>query len=317
VGGTADSDACRIAMKRRILSLLPSATEIIAALGATDEQVGRSHECDFPASVVRLPICTAPKVKVDGTSEEIHQSVTALLQRDLSVYRVESEIVRDLRPDVLVTQVQCDVCAVSLRDVEALLAAWLGVDVPRIVALNPSTLASIFTDIAAVAASIGRDPGHLLQRMRERVDAIADRARRAGRRPTVATIEWISPLMTAGNWIPELIDLAGGTDLLGPAGEHSPWIGIEQLAAADPDVIVIFPCGFSIERTHGELPVLTKNSVWRSLRAVRNGQVFVADGNQFFNRPGPRIVESLEILGEILHPETFDFGHRGKCWVSA
>jgi iron complex transport system substrate-binding protein len=304
-------------MTRRILSLLPSATEIIAALGARDELVGRSHECDFPASVVRLPICTAPKVSVDGTSEEIHASVTAVLERDLSVYRVEAEVVRDLQPDVIVTQVQCDVCAVSLRDVEALLAAWLGVDVPRIVALNPSTLESIFTDIAKVAGAIGRDPCHLLRSMRERIDTIADRARRAETRPSVATVEWISPLMTAGNWMPELVDLAGGTNLLGKAGEHSPWVEMDELVTADPDVIVVSPCGFSIERSLDELPVLMQNNTWHSLRAVRNGRVFVADGNQFFNRPGPRIVESLEILGEILHPETFDFGHRGAGWVSA
>jgi iron complex transport system substrate-binding protein len=290
----------------RIVSLLPSATEIVCALGGRRDLVGRSHECDFPASVERLPVCTEPKVRIDGDSNEIHASVTEILRSDISVYRVHSELLRELRPDVIVTQVQCDVCAVSLRDVEASIADWMGIEPPRIVALNPATIAGVFDDIRAVARAIGRDSDELISTMQGRIDAIARRTRRTKSPPRMATVEWISPLMAAGNWVPELIELAGGENLFGRAGEHSPWIDIEEIADADPDVIVIFPCGFSIDRTLADMPLLTSQSVWRDLRAVRTGHIFVADGNQYFNRPGPRIVESLEILAEILHDETTD-----------
>ncbi|HSP13895.1 MAG TPA: cobalamin-binding protein [Thermoanaerobaculia bacterium] len=302
---------------RRILSLLPSATEIVAALGASNELVGRSHECDFPAEVARLPVCTAPKVRVTGTSEEIHRSVTEVLERDISVYRVDGEMLRSLRPDVIVTQVQCDICAVSLRDVEAVVGEWMGGDEPRIVALNPSTVSSICSDIGLVAEAIGRDARGLLRTMQVRIDAMAGRAQSAAARPVIATIEWISPLMAAGNWVPELIELAGGRNALGMAGRHSPWIHVADLMATDPDIIVVMPCGFSIEKSLADLPLLTGDATWRSLRAVRNGRVFVADGHSFFNRPGPRIVESLEILAEMVHPELFDFGHRQTDWVVA
>jgi iron complex transport system substrate-binding protein len=302
-------------MTRRIVSLLPSATEIVCALGGGGELVGRSHECDFPVAVERLPVCTAPKMRVDGNSIDIHASVTEVLANDISVYRVHSEVLRELKPDVIVTQVQCDVCAVSLRDVEASLADWMEVEAPRIVALNPATIDGVCDDITAVGCAIGRDARGYIEAMRARMDEIARRAREVDSRPRVATIEWISPLMTAGNWVPELIELAGGENLLGRAGEHSPWIDLEAFAQADPDVIVLFPCGFTIDRSIADLPLLTSQPAWRELRAVRNGKVFVADGNQFFNRPGPRIVESLEILAEILHPELFDFDHAVTGWV--
>jgi iron complex transport system substrate-binding protein len=289
----------------RIVSLLPSATEIVCALGAGDALVGRSHECDFPTAIAHLPVCTEPKIRVDGNSDEIHASVAEILRNDISVYRVYSETLHELRPDVIVTQVQCDVCAVSLRDVEASIGDWIGIDVPRIVALNPATIDGIYGDIDAVGRAIGRSSSAVIDEMTRRIEQIARRARMATSRPRVATVEWISPLMTAGNWIPELIDLAGGVNLFGRTGKHSQWIDFEAFAGADPDVIVVFPCGFSIARAIADLPI------WPELRA----DVFVADGNQFFNRPGPRIVESLEILAEILHPELFDFGHRGIDWI--
>ncbi|GAC1394903.1 MAG: cobalamin-binding protein [Thermoanaerobaculia bacterium] len=291
----------------RIVSLLPSATEIVCALGAGAELVGRSHECDFPAGLQRVPICTEPKVRVDGDSAEVHGSVTAVLENDISVYRVHSALLRELRPDVIITQIQCDICAVSLRDVEASIANWLEVDVPRIVALNPSTLDSIFADVETVGAAIARDSREVVARMRQRVHDIARRAATAATRPRVATIEWISPLMAAGNWIPEIIELAGGECVFGRSGEHSSWIDPVEFARADADVVLAFPCGFSIDRTLADLPLLDAS--------LRDGNLFVADGNQFFNRPGPRIVESVEILAEIIHPELFDFGHGGRAWV--
>ena len=282
-----------------IVSLLPSATEIVCALGAGDELVARSHECDFPAHVSRLPVVTAPKVRVDGNSEEIHASVTEVLRNDISVYSVDAELLRALKPDVIVTQVQCDVCAVSLRDVEASIAEWIGGSAPQIVALNPSTLETIYEDIERVAVAIGRDAQSLIGSMRRRMRAVATQ-----NRPRVATIEWISPLMTAGNWIPELIELAGGENIFGVAGQHSPWITLDAFVAADPDIIVVFPCGFSIERALADMPLLETQLQWNDLRAVREGRVFVADGNQYFNRPGPRIVESMQILAAIINDES-------------
>jgi len=300
----------------RIVTLLPSATEIVCALGFGDELVGRSHECDFPAGVERLPALTEPKFKVEGTSAEIDERVKRIVGDALSVYRVDAARLRELKPDVIVTQSQCEVCAVSESEVESAVAEWLG-ERPRIVSLAPYALSDVFEDTVRVAAALGdRKRGEeTVAKLRARMDAIAERARSAKSRPTFACIEWIDPMMSAGNWMPELVEMAGGTNLFGKAGEHSPWMKFEELAAANPEVIMVSPCGFSMRRSREELPTLTGNPQWKTLRATRDGKVFLADGNQYFNRPGPRIVESLEILGEMLHPEIFKFGHEGSGWA--
>lgn len=299
----------------RIVSLLPSATEIVCALGFENELVGRSHECDYPARVVKLPALTEPKFKVEGTSAEIDQRVKRIVGEALSVYRVDAAMLRELHPEVIVTQSQCEVCAVSQRDVEAAVAGWLGAS-PKIVSLAPYALADIFSDIKRVAAALeAADRGAVLvEKLRSRMDAIAVRASALGTRPTFACIEWIEPMMAAGNWMPEMAAMAGGANMFGRAGEHSPWMKFEELAAADPEVIMIAPCGFDIARTMSEMAALTGDARWPSLRAVRERRIFLADGNQYFNRPGPRIAESLEILAEILHPEAFHFGHEGAGW---
>lgn len=301
----------------RIVSLLPSATEIVCALGYESSLVGRSHECDFPAGIERLPVCTESKVHGALTSEEIHARVGTILEHDISVYRVEAELLRELEPTHIVTQVQCDVCAVSLRDVEAAIADWTGLDAPRIVPLNPQSLEDVFADIARTARALDdEDAGAaLVGRMRDAMHAIADTAAGAYDKPRVATIEWLAPLMSAGNWAPELVHLAGGIDVLGEAGKHSAWMQWEQLEAADPDLLVIFPCGFGLREVERDLHHLTHRAEWPRLRAVRNGDVFLIDGNQYLNRPGPRLVESLEIFAEIFHPDRFAFGHEGKGWV--
>ncbi|HYL60412.1 MAG TPA: cobalamin-binding protein [Candidatus Acidoferrales bacterium] len=299
----------------RIVSLLPSATEIVCALGFEDQLVGRSHECDFPAGVVRVPQLTEAKFNPEGSSAEIDARVKTIVADALSVYRVDAARLRELRPDVIVTQSQCEVCAVSQRDVEAAVADWLGTR-PRIVSLAPYALEDIFTDIQRVADDLGASQRgvELTAAMRARIASIENLARGAKRRPTVATVEWIDPLMAAGNWMPTLVELAGGVNLFGRAGEHSPWMKFEELAASDPDLILISPCGFSMNRAADDLPALTRRVEWPRLKAVRASQVFMADGNQYFNRPGPRIVESTEILAEILHPEIFRFGHEGAGW---
>lgn len=300
---------------QRVVSLIASSTEVVCALGCEDRLVGRSHECDYPPSVRRLPVCTEPLIDPAASSAEIDRQVKAVLREALSVYRVHADVLQELQPDVIVTQSQCEVCAVSLTDVERALAAWLD-SRPRLVSLEPNALADVWRDIHRVAEALGVPERGvtLVNRLHGRIACVAERARALPTRPTVACIEWIDPLMAAGNWVPELVELAGGANLFGEAGKHSPWMTWEQLVARDPDVIVVLPCGFDIERSRRELPVLTREHEWPALRAVRNGHVYLTDGNQYFNRPGPRLVESLEILAELLHPGAFRFGHEGTGW---
>jgi iron complex transport system substrate-binding protein len=296
-----------------IVTLLPSATEIVCALGQEARLVGRSHECDFPSSVQALPALTAPAFEPGGSSAEIDRDVKSLLSRALSVYRVDAEKLAALRPSLIVTQTQCDVCAVSEDEVRAALASVTGVQ-PRIVSLAPKRLADVWRDIWRVADALDV-PSHgaaLVARLEQRVVEVSESARAHAERPTVATIEWLEPLMAAGNWVPELIELAGGHNLFGAAGQHSPWLKWDALVAADPDVIVVMPCGFDLARTRAELSLLTARPGWHELRAVRQGRVAIVDGNQYFNRPGPRLVDSLEILVEILHG-----GEPGDGWERA
>ncbi len=307
----------------RIISLIASATEIICALGFEQFLVGRSHECDYPPSTANLPVCTKPRFDVSGTSREIDERVKALRRKSLvndtlSVYEIHAEKLRDLNPTHIVTQTQCEVCAVSLKDVERAVSDLIASDV-NIIALEPNALADIWQDMCRVASGLGAtDSGvHLVARLQSRIEKIEARTRPLKTRPSLAGIEWSDPLMAFGNWTPELVQIAGGRNLLGVAGSHSPSMTFEALAAEDPDVILIAPCGFTIERALEDLPVLRSNSGWDGLQAVRNGRVYIADGNQYFNRPGPRLVETLEILAEILHPEIFRFGHEGKGWIRA
>ena len=297
---------------------MPSATEIVAALGFADRLVGRSHECDFPPEVKRLPAVTASKLDAEGASYAIDQRLKGIVQEGLAIYRVDGERLRALAPDVIVTQDQCDVCAVSLKDVEAAVCAWTD-RAARIVSLAPGRLADVWADLKRVAEALGAPERGtaLVREIEARVAAIAGRAAAANERPRVACIEWIEPLMAAGNWMPELVALAGGVNLFGEAGRHSPWLDWRDLRAADPDVILVAPCGFDIARSRRDLPALEALPGWAALSAVRAGRVCIADSNQYFNRPGPRLVESLEILAEILHPDRMRFGHQGAGWVRA
>lgn len=301
---------------KRIISLIASATEIVAAVGRSGWLVGRSHECDFPGDVLKLPTLTEPKFEVSGSSAQIDARVTAIVKEGLSVYRVDADALQALSPDVIVTQDQCEVCAVSLKDVTEATCNWAGKSVD-VVSLRPNSLADIYDDIVRVGESIeAREESRLLvARMKQRLDAIKAQTSAASRRPDVVFIEWIAPLMTGGNWMPELIAIAGGGDLLGVPDGHSPLISWDDLVAADPDAIVVAPCGFDIARTLEEMPLLEANEHWSRLKAVRDGRVIVGDGNAFFNRPGPRIVDTAEILAEVLHPELGKFGRETTGWV--
>jgi iron complex transport system substrate-binding protein len=301
---------------KRVVSLIASATEIVCALGARDLLVGRSHECDFPPEVARLPSLTEPKFPVTGTSYDIDARVKAIVQEGLSVYRVDAERLEALRPDIIVTQDQCDVCAVSLKDIEAALCAWGGRKV-EIVSLKPDALDDIWEDIARVARALGRERQgkRLVEELKARMARIAEQSGAARTRPRGAMIEWIDPLMAGGNWMPELVEMAGGENLFGVAGQPSPWLDWDQIVVADPDLILVHPCGFDMARTLQEMPFLERRAGWRELKAVQRDRIFVADGNQYFNRPGPRIVESLEMLAEIFHPELFPSRYEGRGWM--
>ena len=300
---------------QRIVSLLPSSTEIVCALGCEENLVGRSHECDFPESVRKLPVCTEPKFDPDGTSYEIDQRVKAILQEAVSVYRVDADLLDELSPDLLVTQSQCEVCAVSLEEVEEAACNLLH-SKPAIVALEPRRLEDLWNDIATVAAALDLpDRGSdLVKQLKLRLDQIAASLGDHVRRQRVACIEWFDPLMAAGNWMPELVELAGGSSLFGEAGKHSPWMEWQALAGHDPEIILLLPCGFDMETCRREMSSLTQRPEWYELEAVRTGSVYVTDGNQYFNRPGPRLVESAEIIAEILHPDLFPAQHEGTGW---
>jgi iron complex transport system substrate-binding protein len=298
----------------RVVTLLASGTEVVCALDCGDRLVARSHECDHPAWVRRLPAVTRARVDGERPSREIDRDVRSILSQALSVYEVDHERLAALEPDLLVTQVQCEVCAVSLRDVEEALRTGLR-SRPAVVSMQPDDLASLWNDMRAIASALGvPERGvQLVTRLRSRMRGIAERAK--GRTvPRVACIEWIEPLMAAGHWTPELIALAGAEDVLGEAGRHAGRLPFERLAAADPDAIWVTPCGFDLARTRAELPALASRPGWSELRAVREGRVFLGDGNALFNRPGPRVVEALECLAEALHPEAFRFGHEGRGW---
>jgi iron complex transport system substrate-binding protein len=290
----------------RIVSLLPSATEIVCAVGGRDGMVGRSHECDYPAGIDALPVLTSARIGPIVASKAIDTAIREVLRNALAVYDIDVEKLREVRPDVIVTQDLCDVCAVSLGDVRAAVARLAQRDV-RIANLHPTRLDDIWTDIERVADAIGRpDRGReVVQELAARVAHIGARAREAATRPTVLSIEWIDPVMVGGMWMPELIALAGGAPLVTRPGEHAPTLDRERLAALDPEVIVIKPCGFDLERTLAELGVLRETLPWTAWGGFDSRRVYVADGNAYFNRPGPRIVESLEILAACVHPEPF------------
>ncbi|MGH7787458.1 MAG: cobalamin-binding protein [Candidatus Binatia bacterium] len=287
----------------RIATLLPSATEIVCALGLAEQVVGVSHECDHPAAIAGRPVLTEPKLDPRGTSAAIDARVRALVRDGLSVYRIKEEALRAARPDLIVTQEQCEVCAVSFSEVQQAARALL--DTPAtIVSLKPNRLDEVLDDFQRVAdaAGVPEAGAQLIAASRARLDTIARRIRHARSRPRVACIEWLEPLMVAGNWVPELVELGGGTYEFTAAGAHSPALSWEALVASAPDVVIVMPCGFPLEQTRRELPQLTARPEWRALPAVRNRRAYVVDGNAYLNRPGPRLVDSAELLAGLIQP---------------
>lgn len=312
---SAGAERASAAKAPRVVSLIASATEILHELGGGPLQVARSHECDWPQSVLDLPQLTRPKFKVAGSSREIDVAVKSLVEQGLAVYEVDADQMKRIAPDVILTQDQCEVCAVSLADVERAVATWTECQA-NVVSLRPHTMADIYTDNQRIADALGTPEAgcDLNARMQSRLAALAKRSAPLPK-PRLAFIEWIDPPMSGGHWMPELIATAGGVDLLGKHGAVSPWISVADVAEVDPDVILVGPCGYDLEKTREEMAVLDANPEWLALRAVRGGRVYVADGNAFFNRPGPRLVESAEIIFEVLHPDEQGYGHLGSAVI--
>lgn len=299
----------------RIVSLLPSATETVAALGLTDYLVGRSHECDYPPAVQSLPVCTEARLNSQKNSGEIDQDVQQLMQSALSIYEIKTDVLEELQPTHIITQDQCDACAVSMAQAQEATSQLVSSQ-PEIISLQGNVLTEVWADMKKVADRLGIDSKQALADLQARVDActrVTDEVSTENR-PRVASIEWIDPLMSGGNWIPELIKLAGGEPVLDETGARSRYLQWQDLINTDPDYIIITPCGFDLERTRQEAEMLLANSDWQNLKAVKNNQVYLTDGNAYFNRPGPRLVDSLEILAEILYPQQFSYGYEGKAW---
>jgi iron complex transport system substrate-binding protein len=309
----------------RIISLLASATEMVAALGCLDQMVGRSHECDFPPEVYALPVVSTVEIDINTSSAQIDAQVKQLAQKKhepedpalkaLSIYAIDVDKLQELRPDVIFTQTQCEVCAVSERDVMQAIGQLTGLQ-PLVVSLSPYRLQDVWEDVLRVGQALGKhdQAQTLVEQYHQRLTDLAVKTAAFGAKPGVAVLEWLDPLMGAGNWTPELVVYAGGKNIFGEIGQHTPWLTWEELQAADPDVIVLSPCGYTLGRTLEDVPLLQKHAAWANLQAVRNGRVYAIDGNQYLNRSGPRLVESAELLARVIWGESLDIPVDDTGW---
>jgi iron complex transport system substrate-binding protein len=287
----------------RIVSLLPSATEIVCSLGLGDDLVGVTHECDYPPSVLDLPKVTRTLIPHDATSARIDALVRDRLKTQRALYTLDLPMLEALRPDLIVTQALCDVCAVAEEEVRAAACALPGR--PHVVNLEPMALADVFDNVrqVAVAAGVELRADGVLDSLQARVEAVAARTERIRGRPRVTLLEWIDPPFCCGHWSPELIRLAGGIEGIGRDGLPSRTIGWEEVVTWRPEVLIIACCGFSVERTRQDVPLISSYPGWHNLPCVRTGRVYLVDGSAYFSRPGPRLVDSLEILAHALHPD--------------
>ena len=301
----------------RIVSLLPSATEIVAALGLAEYLVARSHECDFPAGIRKLPACTAKEIELNESTPGIQLRATAPSYRTLSVFSVDWDLLRGLRPTHILTQSLCGACAVSEADLAAVLEKEL-FEKPEVLSLEARTLSGVIEEIRTVSAFLGEEARGeaLASTLHARIGRIAERAaERDGDKPVVACLEWLQPFMLGGQWIPEMIRRAGGIPAGGGDGTGSPWMDWPELIATEADLIVSMPCGWQLPRALKETRRAAERPEWKRLKAVGRNQVYVVDGSDYFNRPGPRLVDSIEILAEIIAPDLFPPQHHPQGWV--
>ena len=299
----------------RIVSLIPGGTEILAALGLTNHIVGRSHECDYPPEIKTRPVCTQASWNCHRQSRKIHDDLNDLVQTSLSIYDIKTDVLEKLQPTHIITQDQCDLCGVTLVDVEKAVTSLVHIS-PAIISLKPHILKDVWQDIERVSHIFGVDSVHLLENLEARVTICQRKLEGLSltELPRVACIEWTDPLMIAANWIPELVELAGGKSQFSITGQPSTSIPWEALFRNNPEIIIFIPCGFDLNRTRQAAQLFIERPDWEKLHAAQSGRVYVADGNAFFNRPGPRLADSLEILAEIIHPEIFDYGYKGTAW---
>lgn len=280
----------------RIISLLPSATEIVCALGLESSLVGVTHECDYPLDVKTLPKVTRNKIPVTATSAEIDNMVREQLQTEASLYSLDEDLFASLKPDLIITQSLCNVCAVAESEVRSAVCRLS--TKAQVINLEPTTLTEVMESISQVAEAAGAttQSESLIESLTDRVESVRASSRNVEHRPSVVLLEWIDPLFTAGHWNPELVELAGGIDLFGKKGQPSVRIEWKDLLAADPEILVISCCGYDAERAKQDLPILESHPGWSSLRCVKSNRVYFMDGSSYFSRPGPRLVDSLELL---------------------
>jgi len=302
----------------RIISLLPSATEIIAALGYTHTLVGRSHECNYPHSILSIPTCTSSQINSNASSIDIDRSVKELLSSALSIFNIDQNKLHDLQPSHIITQDQCKVCAISLEQLESELGQLLKNQV-KIISLNPKRLGDVWSNIRQIGNALGDmasvEAESYTRKITRRIVEIAMTAGSLNSKGIrVAVIEWINPVIISGNWVPEIINIAGGQNIITSPGQRSKPVSIKQICSADPDIIVFSPCGFTLSRSVKEALEVLKSPLWQTLRAVKNRNCFAIDGIKHFNRPGPRLIESIEVLAEIISPKLFSFSHHKNTW---
>ncbi|MBI1976269.1 MAG: cobalamin-binding protein [Candidatus Omnitrophica bacterium] len=290
----------------RIISLLPSNTELACALGLADQIVGISHECDYPPEVSDRPILTSSGIAKNLNTEQIHEQVSKEVKNSHALYHIDQSLLESLRPELILTQAKCDVCAVDYDEVEAAVAK-LPFPHPKILSFQPDSLEDLFEDLRKIAIATGRQQQAetVIAQWRQRIEKVHEIVRSTKERPRVLLLEWLKPLMAAGSWSPQLVKLAGGEHGLNPGPGKAKKITWDQVRQYDPEVLVLIPCGFTIEKTLRDISLLTALPGWQTLSAVRAKKVFAVDGSSYFNRPGPRLVDSLEILASLLHPKLF------------
>ena len=298
----------------RICSLLPSATEVIALLGLSDELVGISHECDYPPSVRNLPIMVEPMIPPHGlTSHDIDRQVSQLVASGQRLYRLKDHLLRQAQPDLIVSQDLCHVCAVTPDQLHEALCSMPRQ--PTLLTLNPTTVHEVIEDVIRIANAANRpaEGQHLAAQLHDRLEAVRTRIQRIAHRPRVACIEWLSPLYVAGHWIPEMVQLAGGQDVLAQPGGPSYVVTWDEVLAATPDILIVMPCGFSVERTQSELFQMMQQSGQWPLSSELAERTFLVDASSYFSRPGPRLIDGIELLAAILHPSDHDHFHKSMA----
>jgi iron complex transport system substrate-binding protein len=298
----------------RICSLLPSATEVIALLGLSDELVGISHECDYPPSVRHLPIMVEPMIPPYGlTSHYIDRQVSQLVASGPRLYRLKDHLLRQAQPDLIVSQDLCHVCAVTPDQLHE--ALYSMPRQPTLLTLNPTTVHEVIGDVIRIgnAANRSAEGHHLAAQLHDRLEAVHTRIQRIAHHPRVACIEWLSPLYIAGHWVPEMVQLAGGQDVLAQPGGPSYVVTWDEVLAATPDILIVMPCGFSVERTQSELFKMMQQSGQWPLSSELAERTFLVDASSYFSRPGPRLIDGIELLAAILHPSDHDHIHKSMA----